>query len=51
MLRLLTDENFNKYIVRGLYRRYPDLDLLSVRDAGLASQQDPILLYLIGRPR
>ena len=44
MLRLLTDENFNKDIVRGLYCRCPDLDLLSVRDAGLASQPDPVLL-------
>src|ERR1044072_294800 len=44
MLRLLTDENFNKRIVRGLYRPRPSLDLLSVRDAGLVSQPDPLIL-------
>ena len=44
MLRLLTDENFNQGIVRGLYRRSPNLDLLSVRDVGLASIPDPQIL-------
>jgi hypothetical protein len=44
MLRLLTDENFNKRIVRGLNRRCPNLDLLSVRDVGLAGLRDPLLL-------
>jgi predicted nuclease of predicted toxin-antitoxin system len=44
MLRLLTDENFNQDIVRGLNRRLPNLDLVSVRDVGLASTPDPIIL-------
>ena len=44
MIRLLTDENFNQYIVRGLNRRCPNLDLLSVRDVGLSGQPDPLLL-------
>jgi len=44
MLRLLTDENFDQNIVRGLYRRIPHLDLLSVRDVGLAGLPDPLLL-------
>ncbi|HKU75364.1 MAG TPA: DUF5615 family PIN-like protein [Pyrinomonadaceae bacterium] len=44
MLRLLTDENFNKRIVSGLHRRCPNLDLLSVRDVGLAGLPDPLLL-------
>lgn len=44
MLRLLTDENFNQDIVRGLYRRLPKLDLLSVRDVGLTSTPDPLIL-------
>ena len=44
MLRLLTDENFNQKIVRGLNRRYPNLDLLSVRDVGLSGLPDPLLL-------
>ena len=44
MLRLLTDENFNQHIVRGLNRRIANLDLLSVRDVGLAHLPDPSLL-------
>lgn len=44
MLRLLTDENFDKRIVLGLNRRTPNLDLLSVRDVGLTSMSDPLIL-------
>jgi len=44
MLRLLTDENFNQDIVRGLNRRLPNLDLLSVRDVGLTGTPDPLIL-------
>lgn len=44
MLRLLTDENFNQDIVRGLHRRAPNLDLLSVRDVGLSGQPDQLIL-------
>ena len=35
MLRLLSDENFNGDIVRGLFLRQPNLDLLRVQDVGL----------------
>ena len=45
MIRLLTDENFNQKIVRGLRLRLPQLDLISVRDAGLAGQHDMFLLH------
>ena len=45
MIRLLTDENFNQKIVRGLRLRLPQLDLISVRDAGLSSQPDMLLLH------
>lgn len=44
MLRLLTDENFDQDIVRGLHRRIRNLDLWSVRDVGLASTPDPLIL-------
>jgi predicted nuclease of predicted toxin-antitoxin system len=44
MIRLLTDENFNQDIVRGLCQRLPQLDLLSVRDAGLVGETDLFLL-------
>lgn len=43
-MRFLTDENFNEMIVRGLLRRSKGLDLLSVRQAGLESAEDPIVL-------
>jgi hypothetical protein len=44
MLRLLTDENFNGDIVRGLLLRQPDLDIVRVQDVGLASADDPDIL-------
>lgn len=44
MLRLLTDENFNNQIVRGLKLRLPQLDIVSVKHMGLGGSSDPILL-------
>lgn len=44
MLRLLTDENFNGYIVRGLQRRRPALELVRVQDVGLGEADDPTIL-------
>ena len=44
MLRLLSDENFNGDIVRGLFLRQPDLDLLRVQDVGLREADDPTIL-------
>ena len=44
MIRLLTDENFDQNIVRGLRRRFSQLDLISARHAGLARQPDMFLL-------
>ncbi|QUW04760.1 DUF5615 family PIN-like protein [Chloracidobacterium validum] len=44
MLRLLTDENFNGDIVRGLLLRQPDLDIVRVQDVGLAGSDDPDIL-------
>lgn len=44
MIRLLTDENFNYDILRGLIRRVAHLDFVLVHDVGLAGQPDPILL-------
>ena len=40
MLRLLSDENFNGDIVRGLRRREPELDLVRVQDIGLMGAED-----------
>ena len=44
MTRLLTDENFDGDIVRGLLRRMPDLDVVRVQDVGLAETPDPNIL-------
>lgn len=44
MLSLLSDENFNGDIVRGLLLRHPNLDLLRVQDVGLRAVDDPDIL-------
>ena len=44
MLRLLTDENFDHNIVRGLKLRLPHLDIVSVRQVGLAGLPDSTIL-------
>jgi predicted nuclease of predicted toxin-antitoxin system len=44
MLRLLADENFNRRIIRGLFLRNPDLDLVRVQDVGLSGADDPVVL-------
>ena len=44
MLSLLSDENFNGDIVRGLFLHQPNLDLLRVQDTGLREVDDPEIL-------
>lgn len=44
MLQLLSDENFNGDIIRGLLLRQPQLDLLRVQDVGLQEIDDPRIL-------
>ena len=44
MIRLLADQNFNGHIVDGTVLRDPDLDLIHVRDVGLAAALDPMVL-------
>ena len=44
MLRLVSDENFNGDIVRGLFRRYAELELVRVQDIGLMQTPDPDIL-------
>ena len=44
MLRLLFDENFHHDILRGVRRRLPEADLLTVQEAGLRGMSDPELL-------
>ena len=44
MLRLLTDENFNYKILRGLKARLPELDFVSVQQLRFAGFKDPALV-------
>ena len=44
MLRFLADENCDNTIVRGLFRRYPTLDIVRVQDVGLSGKDDPMVL-------
>ena len=44
MLLLVSDENFNNDIVRGLLRRDPALDIVRVQDVGLRGEEDPLIL-------
>lgn len=44
MFKLLSDENFDGDILRGLYRRCPDLDIVRVQDVGLSKTLDPHIL-------
>lgn len=44
MLRLVSDENFNGDIIRGMFRRRPDLELVRVQDVGLIETLDAEIL-------
>ena len=44
MIRLLADQKFNGHILDGLTGRDPGLDLIHVRDVGLAAAPDPTIL-------
>ena len=44
MIRLATDENISKRLLRGLFRREAGLDLVRVQDVGLAGADDPTIL-------
>ncbi len=43
-MKFLADENFDNTIIRGLLRRKPDVDVVRVRDVGLAGADDPTVL-------
>lgn len=44
MIRFLADENLNGYIVAGLRRRLPQVELLTATEADLKGVADPDLL-------
>jgi predicted nuclease of predicted toxin-antitoxin system len=43
-MKFLADENFDNTIIRGLLRRKPSVDVVHVRDVGLAGEDDPTVL-------
>lgn len=49
MICLLADENFIRDIVIGLVRRLPELDVLTVQEAGLEGRGDPEVLEWAAR--
>lgn len=49
MLRLLSDEDFNRRIVKGLRRRVPEVDIVRVQDVGLRTRDDPDVLEWASR--
>jgi predicted nuclease of predicted toxin-antitoxin system len=44
MLRLAADENFNADVIRGLLRRFSDLDIVCVQEVGLSGADDHTVL-------
>ncbi|MBE9063054.1 DUF5615 family PIN-like protein [cf. Phormidesmis sp. LEGE 11477] len=44
MTAFLADENFNNQIVRGIFRRRTDVDIVRVQDIGLSGVDDPSVL-------
>lgn len=44
MLKLISDENFDADILRGLFRKRPELDVVRVQDVGLIATPDPEIL-------
>jgi Domain of unknown function (DUF5615) len=43
-MKFLADENFDNKIVRGILRRNPDIDIVTVRSVGLSGKDDPTVL-------
>ena len=44
MPQFLTDENFDRRILRGLLRQRPELNIVRVQDVNLRSTDDRIIL-------
>ena len=44
MLKLVSDENFDGDILRGLYRRCPELDVVRAQDVGLSTTPNSDIL-------
>jgi len=46
VIRLVTDEDFDNRILRGLLRRLPELDVVRLQDTHLSGATDPAILEL-----
>ena len=44
MLRLAADENFNHAVVRGVIRRNPEVDIVTIQESGLSGASDETVL-------
>ncbi len=44
MLRLAADENFNHAIVRGVIRRNPEVDIVTIQESNLSGAHDEDVL-------
>jgi hypothetical protein len=44
MLKLISDQNFSGPVLRGIFRRVPDVDILRALDVGLDRASDPDVL-------
>ena len=44
MIKFLTDEDFDNRILRGLFSRQPDLDIIRLQDTHLAGADDETIL-------
>ena len=44
LLRLAADENFNNAIVRGVIRRNPEVDIVTIQESGLSGASDESVL-------
>jgi len=51
MLRLAADENFNSDIIRGVRRRNPAVDIVTVQDEGLSGSTDAEILEWAAQSR
>lgn len=44
LIRFAADENLNDFIVRGLLRRHPGLDIVRIRETEMRAAGDPAVL-------
>ncbi len=48
-MRFATDENFNNDILRGVLRRYSELDVVRIQDTEVYEVEDPVVLEWVAK--